>query len=99
MAHDFPKTINNGQVICFTPIDDRHRPTGACTHTVGGKPLGPVAALAICRHEGDSGFFLYYCDDENRPLTDTWHQTLEDARHQAETEYEGISETWVELRG
>lgn len=96
MEGRIPEFINGTRVQLFTPIDGRHSPTGACVHTVGGESPGPVSALAICRHEGDPGFFLYYCDADFRALTDTWHASLEDARHQAEMEYEGVSETWVE---
>jgi len=37
---------------------------------------------------------LFGCDAEWNSLCDTWHETLEDAKEQAEFEYEGTSNTW-----
>ena len=34
------------------------------------------------------------CDPAWNTVTDTWHETLEDALEQAEFEYEGVAETW-----
>jgi hypothetical protein len=89
-----PSNIDGASVVCFTPIDRRHRPTGACEHKVGGSQQPSFAAVAICRFDGDDGFYLFYCDEEWKPITDTWHQTLDDAIKQAEFEYEGTSATW-----
>jgi hypothetical protein len=38
---------------------------------------------------------LFGCNAEWDSVTDTWHQTLEEAKEQAEFEYEGVSETWA----
>lgn len=92
-----PTQLNNAKVIVFTPIDSRHKPTGGCKHTVAGELLGAAAGLAICRYESDGGFYLFYCDDQWGVLTDTWHETLEDAKEQAEFEYKGTSRTWETL--
>lgn len=48
------------------------------------------------REDGDS-FLLLYCDANWEPITDTSHQSLEDALDQAECEYVGTRETWVRL--
>ena len=31
-------------------------------YLVGGAPMGPAAALAICLYDGEPGFYLFYCD-------------------------------------
>ena len=69
----------------------------ACRHIVAGELQGPVAGLAICKYEADAGYYLLYCDPEWNPITDTRHDTVEDAKHQAETEYAGVSSTWQHL--
>jgi hypothetical protein len=51
--------------------------------------------LAICQYDGESAYYLFGCDTEWNAVTDTWHETLGDALHQAELEYEGVSGTWV----
>jgi hypothetical protein len=91
---DPSEQLNNTEVILFTPIDGRHKPTGDCRHIVGGDLLGAAAGLAICRYESDSSFYLFYCDEHWGVLTDTWHETIEDAKAQAEFEYKGTSRTW-----
>ncbi|HEX6372166.1 MAG TPA: hypothetical protein VF006_24830 [Longimicrobium sp.] len=89
-----PLFLGGVPVVAYTRIDERHRPTGSCRHFAHGALAGPAAGLAICR-DSDGGFFLFGCDAEWNPVTDTWHETLEDAQHQAEFEYEGITGTWM----
>jgi hypothetical protein len=87
--------IGTVPVVCYTQIDARHRHTGATRHLVGGAEQGAAAALAVCR-DGDS-FYLFYCDADWEPVTDTWHESLGDALDQAEVEYAGTRETWVHV--
>jgi death on curing protein len=91
-----PDVIGGSRVVCYTPIDSRHRHTRKTRHIVDGAVLGPVAGLAICLDEDqrEDFYFLFYCDESWGTITDTWHKTLEDAMTQAEFEYEGVSGTW-----
>jgi len=89
-----PKEVGNAKVVLYTPIDKRHRHTGNCKQIVAGELMGVAAGLAICQYEGEDSFYLFGCDENWETVTDTWHQTLEDAKEQAEFEYEGVSETW-----
>jgi len=86
--------INGAKVVFYSSIDQRHRPTGACKHTVRGIVQPRFDGLAICQYDGESAFYLFYCDASWNSITDTFHLTLEDAKQQAEFEYEGISATW-----
>ncbi len=92
-----PPTVSGAIVVCYTSIDSRHRHTGNTKQIVGGVVLGPASGLAICQYEGDTAYYLFGCDAEWNSLTDTWHETLEDAKEQAEFEYEGTSNTWSTL--
>ncbi len=92
-----PKEIDGATVIMHTAIDERHRPTGNCRHFVGGALLGPAPGLAICRYDGEHGFYLFYCDENWETVTDTLHDTVEAAQAHAEFEYEGVSATWKTL--
>jgi death-on-curing protein len=96
MLTECPDFLGGGRVVCYTPIDSRHRYTGKTKHFVGGNLQGPAAGLAICQYEESGGhyFLLFGCNEHWEQLTDTWHKTLEDAIHQAELEYEGVDETW-----
>ena len=91
---DCPDIVGQAKVIMFTPIDARHEFTGACKQIVAGKLMGPMAALAICQYEGETAFYLFGCDHDWNTVTDTWHQSLEEATTQAEFEYRGTRITW-----
>jgi hypothetical protein len=86
--------VGGAKVVRWSVIDGRHRPTGGCRQIVAGVLQGAAAGLAICQYAGESNFFLFGCDPEWDPLTDTWHETMEGALRQAEFEYEGVSKTW-----
>jgi hypothetical protein len=90
-----PSKIGGASIICYTPIDGRHRHTGNCRQIVAGVLQGSMAGLAICQYEGENSFYLFGCDEKWQSITDTWHQTFEEAKDQAEFEYEGVSSTWV----
>lgn len=79
-------------VVAWTTLGPPHRPSGGAREFARGKPFVP-AGLAICREAG-TGFYLFGCDGEWNTVTDTWHETVEDAQHQAEFEYEGIA--WIQ---
>ena len=89
-----PQLVGGARLVQWSVIDDRHRATGNCRQLIDGKPQGPARGLAICQYDGEDVFYLFGCDAEWNTLTDTWHQTLEDALQQAEFEYEGVSATW-----
>jgi hypothetical protein len=89
-----PKIVGTFPVICYSPIDERHVFTGKTRHVVRGEPMGAMRGLAICQPPGTQEFYLFGCDADWNPVTDTWHQSLGDAKAQAEFEYEGISDTW-----
>ena len=90
-----PGVIDGAKVLLYTPVDARHRHTGGCRNYVAGELAGPAAGLAVCRYEGDPAVYLFGCDEEWNAVTDSWHQTVEEAKSQAEFEYEGVSATWL----
>lgn len=72
--------------------------TGKTKHTVGefieGK-LVPITFLPVPSwveiSKEDGAFYLFHFDAEGVCFADTWHRTLDEAKHQAEFEF-GISE-------
>lgn len=92
-----PKTVGTFPVVCYSPIDERHRFTANTKQWVGDTLMGAMVGLAICQPTGARGFFLFGCDSEWGVLTDTWHQSLDEAKDQAEYEYEGIRQTWIHV--
>jgi hypothetical protein len=89
-----PKEIGGARVVLSTPIDAQHQPTGNCKQIVAGVLQRPAAGLAICQYTAQDGFSLFACDADWENISDTWHETLEEAMDQAEFEYEGVSQTW-----
>jgi hypothetical protein len=53
-----------------------------------------MAGLAICQYAGEPYYYLFGCDADWQSVTDTWHETLAEAKAQAEFEYEGVTATW-----
>jgi hypothetical protein len=89
-----PALVGGARVVCWTPIDVRHRHTGNTEQRSHGVLLDPAAALVIGQYEGETAFYLFGCESSWRPQSDTWHQTLAEAKAQAEFEHEGVSATW-----
>lgn len=89
-----PGHIGGMQVVLWSVVDDRHRSTGKTRHLVATGSLPAPSGLAICRETAGS-WFLFRCDAAWRPIADTWHQTQEAARAQAEFEFTNLSATWV----
>ena len=90
-----PDQLDGAQLICFTVLDDRHIPTGGTRHSVDGEPIAGFAGLAICEYPNtEKEFYLFYCDRDWNVVTDTCHQSLDDAKSQAAFEYQGVDDTW-----
>lgn len=92
-----PKIIDGANLILYSPNDERHRHTGNCKQIVAGELMEAANNLAICQYDSENCFYLFGCDENWNVVTDTWHETIEDAKKQAEFEYEGISNTWQKL--
>jgi hypothetical protein len=90
-----PTIIDGMPVVLFSRIDQRHAATNNCTHIRFGDVLGPAWGLAIC-DAGKDGFYLLRCEDDWVPVTDTWHDSIANAKGQAAFEYEGVEATWQE---
>ena len=89
-----PSAIGGARVLCFTVLDERHKHTGHTRQIVGGVLQERSAGLAICQYDGEEACYLFGCDPKWKAVTDTWHESLEDAKAQAAFEYEGVSDTW-----
>ena len=75
-------------------LGSRHAATGNTRHMIGGEPMPHPAMLRIVRY-GDSGVYLYYCDEVGDEYTDTWHETVAGAMEQAEFEFNVVLEEWT----
>jgi hypothetical protein len=85
-------------ILARIKLGENHRPTGRTRHYYGlgsDAPEVPIPVeLRITKYENDAGYYLFYCDDTGRELTDTYHDSLSDAMAQAEWEFEVRPEEW-----
>jgi len=93
-----PPIIDEARVVCYTSLDARHRKTRNTVHHAGGNEIEDPKGLAVCQYEGEDAFYLFGCNEDWKSQSDTWHETLDDAKEQAEFEYAGTSQTWVSAR-
>jgi hypothetical protein len=51
--------------------------------------------LAICQYADEDGFYLFGCDATWATITDTWHESIAEAKAQAKFEHTGTMDTWI----
>ncbi len=82
-------------------LKEHHLNPGRTKHILsdsnGVRPLPPVISLAITKYGDDAGYYLMHICDNNLG-TDTWHETLHDALHQAEWEFGVLPEEWADVQ-
>jgi len=85
-------------------LKPHHRPTGKTRHTeavitadndvIPGPELPAPHALAITQLPGDFGHYLLYLDENGQEITDTYHESLQDALEQARWEFNVEPDDW-----
>ena len=82
------------QVIRRVRLGAGHAPTGRTVHRRGEAEIPVPAELRIIQAAGESGCYLVHLDAAGAELTDTFHDTLEDALAQAEWEFQVRPGEW-----
>lgn len=54
----------------------------------------PAYLVIEAKHDG---VFLYRYDINGNGVGDTWHMNVDDAKHQANYEYEGLVKNWIDV--
>ena len=85
------------KVIKQVKLQGHHQATGRTHHYLGDVEMTQAAILQIAQYPNDSGYYLLYCDEESKELTDTYHDSLESAMHQATLEFQVQSTEWQSL--
>lgn len=63
--------------------------TGKTTHYHNGTVIKAIPQkLQIVQYENDNGFYLIQIDSTNNELSDTYHDSIEDAKDQAAWEFD-----------
>ncbi len=91
--------FDGARVICYSPIDHRHRQGGTLRRATDGKLMGQVTGLAICYDAEEETYCLMRCDEDWDPIRETEHDTMAEARQQADYEYAGVKRTWIKSEG
>lgn len=86
--------MKNHTVLREVTLGAGHRATGGTRHYRGGAELPPPAALRIIKFVGDSGYYLLYLDKEGFEMTDTYHDSVEEAMAQADWEFQVKPHDW-----
>jgi hypothetical protein len=89
-----PDSIDSAKIILYTDIDNRHIKTDNTKHIVAGQAITEISGLTICKYDDTDGYYLFYCDENWKVLNDTFHDTLELAKQQAEFEFKNSISTW-----
>ena len=94
---EIPESLQRPPVLYWTRIDKRHRRTGNTQHLnlSTGRPDPIPHFLGI--HQDSGSFYLSHLDAEGTFITDTMHDSIQDAMSQAEFEFVGTSATWVQV--
>jgi len=61
---------------------------------MNGKDFPPFVRLEIAQYPNDSGFYLLHICASGE-VADTWHESIEEAMHQAEFEFGVQTNEWV----
>jgi len=85
-----PEELDGAKVLKHAIVSNEVHATGATRHVAAGVEVGPAAALAIAGYEGQEGVYLFYLDAEGTVVTDTFHDSVDDALGQAAFEYVGL---------
>jgi hypothetical protein len=82
----------------FIKLDKEHKSKDKTRHFVDGNYVNEnISELRIMHFENSSGFYLLYYDNNGNELTDTYHDTVEDALKQAEFEFDVKPNEWNNL--
>jgi len=84
-----PDTLDGAAVLAVADLAGTTA-TGATRHVVLGVERPEFAYLAIARYPDEPGYYLFYCDETWSVITDTLHETREQAEGQAVFEFSGV---------
>lgn len=74
-----------------------HQPTGRTQHFYDNQPVPIPVELRIVRYSSDPGYYLFYCDDSGSEMTDTYHDSIQEAMEQANWEFNIEARDWEDV--
>ncbi len=87
---NIPASVGGDQVVCFQVLPE--------AKTIS-RISGPVQInqLAICKCSAQAGLYLFGCNNGWQTYTDTWHESIEEAKEQAAFEFNADINAWFGL--
>tara|TARA_R110000868_G_scaffold178253_1_gene417824 strand:+ start:595 stop:894 length:300 start_codon:yes stop_codon:yes gene_type:complete len=87
--------LGEAKILQYLTLTSDQKQTENTQHIIGGKEQTEFHGLAVCKYDNGAGVYLFYCDSDWNILTDTWHETTEDAQNQASFEFENLEGKWI----
>lgn len=89
--------MSEWSILYSVKLNTTHSNTGNTKHTISGKEMQIPVELRIVSCTGTDGFYLFYCDDSGKEMTDTFHDTVELAMEQANFEFNVVPSEWSSI--
>lgn len=84
----------DAKIVYLVRLRPHHNAASNTRHLVGATLLPRATTLAIAKYTDDQGFYLFHLDEHGNDFTDTYHDSIEAAMHQAAWEYGVKSDEW-----
>lgn len=84
------------RVIKRIQLNILHERTGRTLHYSEGKLLDKPAELVIWEFDSAPGYYLIHLNKDGEEITDTYHESIQDAMEQAKFEFQVNFGDWEE---
>jgi hypothetical protein len=84
-----PQKIDGARLLQIADVRDA-APTGRTRHFTRRGVVSGIAWLALAKYEDDPGVYVFYCDGGWNLMTDTCHESVEQAIAHAEFELDPV---------
>lgn len=99
------RILENADLLAYAVFPATARFTGRLHLFAGGKRIGRVPHLAICKPDDEPGLFLAHCDESwGIVALEAWNgpgvppiMSVEAMKHEAERYYEGLMASWKDM--
>jgi len=82
------------KLVRWVRLRENHVPTGRTSHKVDGQTVETASELRVMPFSADQGFYLMHFNADGDELTDTYHESLDEALEQANFEFGVTPDEW-----
>ena len=91
--------MSDYHLLCTIRLSAKHASTESTRHHLGNTELPAHTELRIMQYPEDSGYYLLYCNKDGAEITDTYHDSANEAKSQAQFEFNVKPEEWETVNG